>query len=139
MKDKKIRKLKSFINMCGIEAQKNIGSSDFDIWEERRKKAEKEIRQILLKEKQKFNIAMEEMECWKCETHLKECKKCRQNLLNQEREEIREKVEKMKGKENLEELYKLQGKKVSLENVTRMVEISCNINQIVKTLLKHLK
>ena len=113
MKINKIRKLKSFINMCGIEAQKNIGSSDFDIWEERRKKAEKEIRQILLKEKQKFNIAMEEMECWKCETHLKECKKCRQNLLSQERDkaerekraEIREMIEKEKNNHKSNNLY----------------------------------
>jgi len=45
----RIEQLKDFINTCCIEAQKNIGSSDFRIWEDRRHEAENEIRELLNK------------------------------------------------------------------------------------------
>ena len=46
-KETRKEELKSFINHCSIEAQKNIGSSDFNIWEERREEAEKEMSKLV--------------------------------------------------------------------------------------------
>lgn len=47
-----INKLREHINFCCVQAQKCIGSSDFNIWEDRRKEAETEIRQLLQKQQQ---------------------------------------------------------------------------------------
>ena len=44
---KEILALKDYIDLCCIEAQKCIGLDDFDIWEKRRKGAEKRIRELL--------------------------------------------------------------------------------------------
>ena len=44
---KEILALKDYIELCCIEAQKCIGLDDFDIWEKRRKGAEKRIGELL--------------------------------------------------------------------------------------------
>ena len=46
MKDK-LEQLKKHIDFCCIQAQKSIGSGDFNIWEKRREETEREIDKLL--------------------------------------------------------------------------------------------
>ena len=91
MKDKKECQCnKSYPNPEHGEVCVNCGG---EIWETAEKKVYKKAFD------NKFSEAMEEMECFSVQNHLKNCKKCSFQLLKAQRQELKKKVEEVIGED----------------------------------------